>query len=147
MLETRMQWKGKSWMRFWGGKSVLPGCAYMTSAACQMISNVTIWLCGSSAKAGRRGLTYRAWILFWTCPRFTEVLINAHPKGFHHFVYLFSLEPLMLLPQHCTPRADHTSSSPSISVELCRFQSLWWICLGAQSLFIWNAAASVLSPH
>ena len=98
-------------MVFWGGNSFLPGRACMTSVSCQMICNTTIWLYGSSAKVGRRSLTCRARILLWTCPRFPEVLINAHPNVFHHFVYLFSLVPLMLLPQHCTSWAEHISSS------------------------------------
>lgn len=108
----------KSWIArsFVGGNSFLSGCACMTSVSCQMICNTTIWLYGSSAKVGRRGLTCRAWILLWTCPRFPEVLINAHPKVFRQFVYLFSLVLLILLPQHCISWAEHISSSSSTSV-------------------------------
>lgn len=138
----------KNCMVFWGGNSFLPGRACMTFVSCQMICNTAIWLYGSSAKVGRRGLTCRAWILLWTCPRFPEVLIHAHPKVFHHFVYLFSLVLLMLLPQHCTSWAEHISSSPSISVWIMEIsvtlENLSW---GREPVYLkccWIYAQSIL---
>ena len=138
-------------MVFWGGNSFLPGRACMTSVSCQMICNTTIWLYGSSAKVGRRSLTCRARILLWTCPRFPEVLINAHPNVFHHFVYLFSLVPLMLLPQHCTSWAEHISSSSSILVWIMEIsvtlENLSW---GRGPVYLkccWICAQSTLGLH